>query len=95
MAVQWTLRKWLAAERGIYRATDLQRLILEQTGVHLSVQSVSSLMIRPPKAIRFRTIQPLCTALRCQLSDFCVVLPDEPQAGERPDVAPQGVRSDS
>ena len=76
MPVVWKLKKWLAVERDIYRASELQELLASKAGVQLSLQSVSALINGKPNALRLQTIQALCNALDCKLSDFCEVSPD-------------------
>src|SRR2546429_897835 len=76
MPITWNLKKWLAVERDIYRPSELQALLAEKAGVQLSHQAVSALMNEKPNALRLQTIQALCNALNCKLSDFCEVLPD-------------------
>ena len=76
MPVVWNLKKWLAVERDIYRPSELQALLAEKAGVQLSLQAVSALINGKPNALRLQTIQALCNALDCKLSDFCEVLPD-------------------
>jgi DNA-binding Xre family transcriptional regulator len=76
MPITWNLKKWLAVERDIYRPSELQALLAEKAGVQLSLQAVSALMNEKPNALRLQTIQALCNALNCKLSDFCEVLPD-------------------
>lgn len=76
MPLIWNLRKWLAVERNIYRPSDLQALLAQKAGVRLSLQSVSTLMKDNPSALRIQTIQALCNALDCRLSDFCDVVQD-------------------
>jgi DNA-binding Xre family transcriptional regulator len=75
MPLVWNLRKWLAVNRDIYRPVDLQKLIAEKAGVHLSLQAVSALMQQNPSALRIATLEALCTALDCKASDFFDVLP--------------------
>lgn len=92
MPVVWNLKKWLAVERDIYRPSEVQALLVERAGVELSLQAVSALINGTPSALRLQTIQALCNALDCKLSDFCDVLPDDAQgkhkrrkvAGEAP-----------
>lgn len=76
MPVVWKLKKWLAVERDIYRPSELQARLAERAGVQLSLQAVSALINGTPSALRLQTIQALCNALDCKLSDFCDVLPD-------------------
>jgi DNA-binding Xre family transcriptional regulator len=76
MAIIWNLKKWLAVNRDIYRASELQLLLAEKVGVRLSLQAISTIINGQPSALRLQTIQAICTALDCKLSDFCDVLPD-------------------
>jgi DNA-binding Xre family transcriptional regulator len=76
MPIVWNLKKWLAVERDIYRPSELQALIAEKAGVHISLQAISALVNGKPNAIRLKTIQALCNALDCELSDFCNVTPE-------------------
>jgi putative transcriptional regulator len=76
MPIVWNLKKWLAVERDIYRPSELQALLAEKVGVQLSIQALSTLINGTPNALRLQTIQALCNALDCKLSDFCEVLPD-------------------
>ena len=70
MPVVWNLKKWLALERDIYRPSELQALITEKTGVHLSLQAISSLMNGTPSGMRFQTMQVICDTLECDVCDF-------------------------
>lgn len=76
MPIVWNLKKWLAVERDIYRPSEVQALLAEKAGVQISLQAVSALINGKPNALRLQTIQALCNALNCKLSDFCEVLPD-------------------
>ena len=83
MPVVWKLKKWLAVERDIYRPSELQTLLADRAGVQLSLQAVSALINGTPSALRLQTIQALCNALDCKLSDFCDVLPDTGAARQK------------
>lgn len=72
--MKWTLREFLA-ERGFTRATDISRTIFERTGYSLCVQAVCDLLNEPPKMLRIETMQAICDAFYCRLSDFCEVIP--------------------
>lgn len=76
MPVVWNLKKWLVVERDIYKPSQLQTLLVEQVGIRLSLQAISALINGTPNALRLQTVQALCNALNCKLSDFCDVLPD-------------------
>lgn len=80
MAVVWNLKKWLAINHDIYRPSELQALLVEKVGIQLSLQAVSALINNEPQALRMQTIQALCDALDCKLSDFCDVTPDPAKA---------------
>jgi DNA-binding Xre family transcriptional regulator len=84
--VVWNFRVWLAKEHEIFSPTQLQKVLVERAGVRLSLQALSSLMKSRPGAIRFQTMQAICTALNCRLSDFCQMTPDaqfgRPNAGD-------------
>jgi DNA-binding Xre family transcriptional regulator len=83
MALIWNLKKWLAVERDIYRPSELQTLLAEKAGVHISLQALSALINGTPNALRLQTIQALCTALDCKLSDFCEVRPETAQEQQK------------
>ncbi len=84
MSHQWTLRAVLAEKCGIHSATALKARLEAKAGVQLSLQSLTVLLNTSPNAIRFQTIQAVCTATGLRLSDFCEVLPDPPAAGASP-----------
>ena len=83
MPVVWNLKKWLVVERDIYRPSELQELLKSEAGIYLSLQSVSALINGKPNALRLQTIQALCNALNCKLSDFCDVIPDKADKGRK------------
>lgn len=75
MAVQWHLKTYLAHQHGIYRPTDFRDLVLKKTQVLISLPNISKLLNRKPSSIRLKTMELLCTALDCNLSDFCQIKP--------------------
>ena len=74
MPATWKLREVLK-ERGANHASEISRIVLEQTGYQLSTQAVCDLLNRQPKMIRLETIQALCDAFYFRLSDVLEVLP--------------------
>lgn len=76
MPLIWNLKKWLAVEHDIYRPSELQQVLADKAGVQLSVQALSALTNGKPEAFRVQTIQALCDALGCKLSDFCDITPN-------------------
>jgi hypothetical protein len=75
MPIQWTLRKWLAVTHDVYGATALRTRILDATGIDISTQALGELLRKPPRALRTETVQAICTAFQCKLSEFCDVTP--------------------
>lgn len=73
MPLVWNFKKWLAIERDIYRPSELQTLIVEKTGVYLSLQAISALMNGTPSGMRFQTMQVICDALECDVCDFFTI----------------------
>ena len=78
MPVIWNLRGRLK-ERGITRASEISRIILDRTGYQLSVQAVCDLLNAEPKMVRIETIKAFCDAFYFRLSDFFEVLPTATQ----------------
>lgn len=74
MAIHWRLKSLLAA-RGIHRARTLQRRITDKTGVIISLQNLCNLLNDKPQAIRLKTMEVLCSALDCNLEEFCSIKP--------------------
>lgn len=74
MAIHWRLKTYLATKHGIYRINTFQKLIVKKTGVLISQQNLCQYM-KAPKTLRLTTIEILCSALECELSDFCTVAP--------------------
>ena len=77
MAINWRLKTFLAQKKGIFKATELQKRIVKKTGVLISLQSLCNFIGKKPVAIRFKTLELICTALDCELNDFCTISPSE------------------
>lgn len=76
MAFKWKLKEWLAIHFRLYRLADIQRVIVDETGVRWSLETISQLVNKTPKSIRVETMQTLCDAFHCRFSDICEILPD-------------------
>jgi DNA-binding Xre family transcriptional regulator len=61
----------------LHRASDLQSALAERVGVRLSLTSVGALINKEPEALRVRTMQAICNALNCRLSEFCEIEPED------------------
>ncbi len=75
MAIQWRLKTYLATKHGIFGAVVFQKKIVKQTGVLISIQNLCNYLEKKPKSVRLKTIEIICTALDCELNDFCEVKP--------------------
>jgi DNA-binding Xre family transcriptional regulator len=84
MAISWRLRTYLATKHGIFSAVPFQAKITAATGVIISVQNLRTYMNDKPKLIPLKTIELICTALQCELSDFCQVKPQSPSLQKTP-----------
>lgn len=85
MPIIWTLRQLLAIKHHIFSAYELQTLIAQRTGTYIPLNVIEGLMKREvPDYVRIKTLQALCDALACDLSDFCAVTPDPPINRHKP-----------
>jgi DNA-binding Xre family transcriptional regulator len=75
MGMKWRLREFVR-ERGMVRASQIRRTIEERTGYVLTEQAVCDLLNRPPRMLRVETMNAICKAFYCKLSDFCELIPD-------------------
>ena len=69
MQIRWKLRM-AAAQREVWTAAQLQRLLAEKAGLELSSASVSALFTKQPSQIKMSTLIALCTALECTPDDL-------------------------
>jgi DNA-binding Xre family transcriptional regulator len=70
MAIHWTFKQYLSSKHQIYSSTELQKKIVKETGVVISIAQLCNLVNSCPKLIRFETAEILCSALNCELADF-------------------------
>lgn len=76
MAIHWKLKKYVRDKHGLFRLTALQQQIVEKTGIVVSLQHLSDLTKDCPKSIRLQTMEILCSALNCTLSDLVTIEPN-------------------
>lgn len=74
MAISWRLKTYIGTRHGIFKATEFQKIIVKKTGVLISLQNICN-YLKKPKSIPLKTIEIICTALNCKLSDFCTITP--------------------
>lgn len=73
MAINWKLKTYLAIKHSIYSATELKKKIYRKTGIIISTQQLCNI-INKPSMVRLSTMEIICTALQCQLSDFLQII---------------------
>jgi putative transcriptional regulator len=82
MPTTWRLRD-LLKERGANHASEISRIVLEQTGYQLSIQAVCNLLNAQPKMIRLETIQAICDSFYIRIGDFLDVFPSAAQQSKK------------
>lgn len=80
--MKWNLRL-AAAQRGIWKASELQRMLAER-GVVFSVGKMSGLWSGNPASFKASDLDALCAVLDCDLADIMIA---EPNAFPRPNTA--------
>ncbi len=69
--MKWNLRM-KAAERGIWKSTELRRLLAE-AGLEISAGKMSMLWTTTPTTIRLEDLDVICAVLDCTPADLLVV----------------------
>jgi putative transcriptional regulator len=69
MMFRWRLRM-AAAERNVWTATELRKMLKSRAGYDLSLPAVAALMTREPVQLKLTTLAALCTALDCTPNDL-------------------------
>jgi DNA-binding Xre family transcriptional regulator len=85
--MHWNLRM-KAAERGIWKAVELRRMLAE-AGLDVSAGKMSMLWTTTPTTIRLDDLDVICTVLSCTPADLLVVDADA-AAARRPEIAQSG-----
>jgi putative transcriptional regulator len=84
MTVRWKLRM-AAAQREVWTAAELQRLLRERAGLEMSMPSVWALLTKQPRQVKLETLAALCQALDCTPNDLFEIEAATPaQAPSRP-----------
>jgi putative transcriptional regulator len=69
MRIRWRLRM-AAAQREVWTAAQLRRLLADRAGLPLSSASASALFAKQPAQVKLETLVALCTALECTPNDL-------------------------
>lgn len=86
--MRWNLRL-TAANHGIWKASELQRMLAER-GLVISAGKMSGLWSGQPASIKLDDLDVVCAVLGCQIGDLLI---PEPEKVRKPgaDNAPQAV----
>jgi putative transcriptional regulator len=85
--VRWNLRM-KAAERGIWKSTELRRLLAEH-GLEISAGKMSALWTGTPTTVRLDDLDVICAVLDCTPTELLITEPDK-VAQRRPSTAATG-----
>jgi DNA-binding Xre family transcriptional regulator len=77
MPIKWKLKTYIKENHSIYTAKKLKEVIEKKTGVNISLQNVCNYLSKTPSMLRLETMEILCTALNCKLSDFVEINPSK------------------
>jgi DNA-binding Xre family transcriptional regulator len=72
--VRWNLRL-AAANRGIWRASELQRMLADH-GLTISAGKMSGLCSGDPASIKLDDLDVICAVLGCDVSELLIAEPD-------------------
>lgn len=84
MAIRWRLKTYLSEKHGIYRATEFKKLIVQKTGVIVSLPNLCRYLNKKPTALCLATMEIFCSALGCELAAFCTVVPKKEKSTGEP-----------
>ncbi|MGQ4435346.1 MULTISPECIES: helix-turn-helix domain-containing protein [unclassified Streptomyces] len=88
--MQWNLRL-KAAERGIWKSTEMRRLLAE-AGLEISAGKMSALWTGTPTSIRLDDLDVICTVLDCDPTALLIREPEKVTA-RRPSEQQTGTAS--
>jgi DNA-binding Xre family transcriptional regulator len=72
--MRWNMRL-VAAQRGIWKASDLQRLLAEH-GLVISAGKMSGLWSGQPVTVKLADLDVICVVLGCQVGELLIPEPD-------------------
>jgi DNA-binding Xre family transcriptional regulator len=84
--MKWNLRL-AAANRGIWKASEMQRLLAER-GLAISAGKMSGLWSGHPASIKLADLDVICAVLDCTVADILIAEPDTVAAPASADQQP-------
>lgn len=72
--MRWNMRL-KAAERGIWKSTDMRRLLAE-AGLTISAGKMSALWTGTPTTVRLDDLDVICSVLECSPAELLICEPD-------------------
>ncbi|PRX43104.1 DNA-binding Xre family transcriptional regulator [Nonomuraea fuscirosea] len=75
--MRWNLRL-AAANRGIWKASELQRMLAER-GLNISAGKMSGLWSGEPASIKLADLDVICAVLSCGVAELLIPEPDKIQ----------------
>lgn len=76
----------MMASREVWTAKELRELLAQRAGLELSKQSISDLINKSTVQVKVKTLEALCTTLRCTPNElFGVDAPREVSIADKPD----------
>lgn len=84
--MRWNLRL-AAAQRGIWKASEMQRLLAEH-GLVISAGKMSGLWSGQPVTIKLADLDVICVVLDCQVGDLLIPDPDLVRRANQEGAAP-------
>ena len=76
--MRWNLRM-TAAERGIWKSTEMRRLLAE-AGLEISAEKMSALWTSAPTTVRLDDLEIICAVLDCDQAALLIREPEKAQA---------------
>jgi DNA-binding Xre family transcriptional regulator len=73
--VKWNLRL-AAAQRGVWKASELQRMLAER-GLVISAGKMSGLWSGNPASVKLDDLDVICAVLGCGVADVLIAEPDK------------------
>lgn len=71
MTIKWNLPNAMY-EKGVFTATQLRRLLKDKVGYDISAPAVHRMVTGLPSEFKFATLDAICQALDCNLTDIIV-----------------------